>query len=335
MQSGISASQELVSQFNELLASDRHFGLLATISSEKLQPLTLLTASSPGSSFSSNVDTLLQPHIKPNEALYIILRRYTSTPALVAVTYVPDPAPVRQKMLFSSTRLSLVRELGSEHFRETIFATTAEELTSAGFEKHDAHTALEAPLTEEERSLGEVRRAEQEAGMGTSTRELHLSKNMAMPVAEPAMAALRELGSGTDRSLVMLKINPDSESVELVPNEATPSSIPELAQAISTTEPRFTFYRFTHSYNGSETSPLLFLYTCPSNPSTKAIKFRMMYPLMKRALLDIAEKEARLLPDKKFEVEEPSEITEEAVLAELHPRAEVKKGFARPKRPGR
>jgi twinfilin-like protein len=357
----IAASQELVSQFNELLASDRHFGLLATISSEKLQPLTLLTPSSPGSSFSSNVDTLLQPHIKPNEALYIILRRYTSTPALVAVTYVPDPAPVRQKMLFSSTRLSLVRELGSEHFRETIFATTAEDLTSAGFEKHDAHTALEAPLTEEERSLGEVRRAEQEAGMGTSTRELHLSKNMAMPVAEPAMAALRELGSGAERSLVMLvsanrsayqyhlriisadmsaspssqKINPDSESVELVPNEATPSSIPELVQAISTTEPRFTFYRFTHSYNGSETSPLLFLYTCPSNPSTKAIKFRMMYPLMKRALLDIAEKEARLLPDKKFEVEEPIEITEEAVLAELHPRAEVKKGFARPKRPGR
>jgi hypothetical protein len=178
--------------------------LLATISSEQLQPLQLLTPSTPGGSFASNVESLLQPHIKPNEALYIVLRRYTSTPALVAVTYVPDTAPVRQKMLFAATRLTLVRELGSEHFRETLFATTAQELTPAGFEKHDAHTAMEAPLTEEERSLGEVRRAEQEAGMGTGTREIHLSKHMATPVAEPALEALKELAAGDGRSLVML-----------------------------------------------------------------------------------------------------------------------------------
>ena len=56
-------------------------------------------------------------------------------------------------MLFASTRLTLVRELGGEHFRESIFATTAEELSPKGFEKHDAHTALDAPLTEEERKL--------------------------------------------------------------------------------------------------------------------------------------------------------------------------------------
>jgi twinfilin-like protein len=196
------ASQELVSQFNDLLASDTHFGLLATISSEQLRPLQLLTPSS-RASFASNVESLLQPHIKPNEALYVILRRYSSAPALVAVTYVPDTAPVRQKMLFASTRLTLVRELGSEHFRETFFATTPEELTPAGFEKHDAHNALEAPLTEEERSLGDVKRAEQEAGMGTATREIHLSKNLATPVAEEALQALKALGAG-QQSLVML-----------------------------------------------------------------------------------------------------------------------------------
>lgn len=131
------------------------------------------------------------------------------------------------------------------------------------------------------------------------------------------------------------RIDPESESVELVPDEASPSSIPELVQTISATEPRFTFYRFTHSYNGSESSPLLFFYTCPSGFSTKAIRFRMMYPLMKRAVLAIAEKEAALQPAKKFEVEDPSEITEEAVFAELHPKVETKKGFNRPKRPGR
>jgi len=121
----------------------------------------------------------------------------------VAVTYVPDTAPVRQKMLFASTRLTLVRELGSEHFRDTFFATTADELSPAGFDKHDAHTALEAPLTEEEKSLGEVRRAEQEAGMGTGTRAIHLSKNLDTSVADAALQALQDLAANS-RSLVML-----------------------------------------------------------------------------------------------------------------------------------
>ena len=66
----------------------------------------------------------------------------------------------------------------------------------------------------------------------------------------------------------------------------------------------------------------------------KAIKFRMMYPLMKRAVLEVASREGLTL-EKKFEVEDPSEITEESVLADLHPKLEERKGFSRPKRPGR
>ncbi|EON99725.1 putative cofilin tropomyosin-type actin-binding protein [Phaeoacremonium minimum UCRPA7] len=339
MQSGISASQELVSHFNTLLSSDEHFGLLATISSEALKPISFLTpsstSSSTSSSFSDNVSALLSPVLKPNEALYIILRRYPTAPRFVAVTYVPDSAPVRQKMLFASTRLTLVRELGSEHFRETIFATTAEELSPAGFEKHDAHSAMDAPLTEEERSLSEVKRAEQEAGQGTGTREIHLSKSLAMPVAEDALAALKALGADGGSSLVMLKVNSETEAVELVPDNSSPSSISELTQTISSTEPRFSFFRFTHDYGGNHSSPLLFFYTNPATPGTKAIRNRMLYPLMKRAVLTIAETEAGLNIEKKFEVEEPSEITEDSVLGELHPKLEVRKGFSRPKRPGR
>ncbi|ESA43439.1 actin depolymerizing protein [Neurospora crassa] len=336
MQSGISASKELVSQFNDLLGSPSTFGLLINIANEQLQPIQTLT-SSPGSSFASNVDTLLTPHIKEKEALYIILRRYDSSPALVAVTYVPDTAPVRQKMLFASTRLTLVRELGSEHFRETIFATNAKELTSQGFEKHDAHTALDAPLTEEEKSLGEVKRAEQEAGAGTSKREIHLGTHMAMPMGEDALAALKGLAEeGGGEGLVMLKVNPTTETIELVPSSSSsnPSSIADLVQAISPSEPRFTFFRYTHTHNGSEESPILFFYTNPSsNGGRVAIKQRMLYPLMKRAVLEVASKEG-LNVDKKFEVEEPSEITEDGVLGELHPKAVQSRGFARPKRPG-
>ena len=61
----------------------------------------------------------------------------------------------------------------------------------------------------------------------------------------------------------------------------------------------------------------------------------MLYPLMKRAVLKIADKEAGLTLEKKFEVEDPSEITEQSVMDDLHPKATTRSGFSRPKRPGR
>ncbi|ROT40804.1 cofilin/tropomyosin-type actin-binding protein [Sodiomyces alkalinus F11] len=334
MQSGISVSDELHSRFNSLLSSDTHFGLLATIQSETLQPLEFLPRVSPSASFTDNLTSLAQ-HLTPNEALYIILRRYDTIPRLVAVTYVPDAAKVRQKMLFASTRLTLTRELGTEHFRETIFATTPGELSPSGFAKHDAHNDLDAPLTEEEKSLGAVKRAEQEAGSGTGVREIHLSKSLSMPLTEDVIAAMKEAAQEGGRVLTMLKINPDTEVVELVPSTEVPTSISELAQTISPTEPRFTFFRYSHSHNGDTSSPMLFFYTCPITPGNKAIKTRMLYPLMKRAVLSVATDDAGLDLAKKFEVEEPSEITEDLVHAELHPKVEARQAFRRPKRPGR
>lgn len=123
--------------------------------------------------------------------------------------------------------------------------------------------------------------------------------------------------------------------VELVPESPNPSSITELSKSISTTEPRFTFYRFTHTHDGVEQSPVLFFYTCPATAGTKSIKYRMLYPLMKRAVLTVAENEAGLKLEKKFELEEPSEIIEQDVLNDLHPQVSVRQGFSRPKRPGR
>jgi twinfilin-like protein len=108
-------------------------------------------------------------------------------------------------MLFASTRLTLVRELGIERFRETIFATTKAELTAEGFKKHDQHTQLAAPLTEEEQSLGAVKRAEAEEGLGMSAKKGHISDSMSIQISERALEALRKLNSSNDgENLVQL-----------------------------------------------------------------------------------------------------------------------------------
>lgn len=121
----------------------------------------------------------------------------------MAVTYVPDTANVRQKMLFASTRLTLTRELGAERFRETILATTRQELTAEGWRKHDKHAELMAPLTEEEQTLQGVKEAEVEASRGTSARGSHVSSGLSFPMSADALAALKGLPDGQE-NLVQL-----------------------------------------------------------------------------------------------------------------------------------
>ena len=165
-------------------------------------PISSLPSSS--SDFNSDI-TLLQQHLTPNEALYIILSRYNAPDGLVAVTYIPDTAPVRQKMLFASTRLTLTRELGTEKFREALFVTTKEELNADGWKKHDSHIGLQAPLTEEERTLKGMKDAEAEEGSrGTGARNSHVSSGLSFPVSDDAVEALKALAAGRDGALVQL-----------------------------------------------------------------------------------------------------------------------------------
>lgn len=330
MQSGISASQELQTAFQKLVSTPSQRGLLCTITKETLTPLTVLEPST--SSFYDDL-ALLAPHLVHNVALYIILRRYDSneTAPFVAITYVPDSAPVRQKMLFASTRLTLVRELGIERFRETIFATTKEELTKEGFEKHDKHVKLDAPLTEEEQSLGDVKRKEAEEGRGMNARKSHVSSGgVSMPISDEALRALEGLSGDSGDNLVQLKINIASETMELA--SSTQAPISQLSSSISPTEPRYTFYRYTHNYNGNSSSPILFIYTCPSGSK---IKERMLYAASSRSAVAVAESQAGLTIAKKIEASSPDEISAESIDDDLHPKVEVKKAFDRPKRPGR
>ncbi|KAH8805617.1 hypothetical protein F5884DRAFT_677914 [Xylogone sp. PMI_703] len=322
-------SKELQSAFQDLVSDTSKFGLLCTIKDEAIEPLVTL---SPATGSFDNDISLLQPHVKPDAPLYIILRRYETTDAapFVAVTYVPDTAKVRQKMLFASSRLTLTRELGIERFRETIFATTSEELTKEGFHKHDQHTKLEAPLTEEEQVLGEVKRKEAEEGRGLAERRSHVSSGVKMPITDEALSALKRLGEDGGDNLVQLKINTASELMELA--SATSTDISSLSTTISATEPRYSFYRYAHTYQGESLSPILFIYTCPSGSK---IRERMLYAASSKSAMDVGESEAGIKIEKKIETGSPEDLSQEGIEGDLHPKVETKRAFDRPKRPGR
>ena len=61
----------------------------------------------------------------------------------------------------------------------------------------------------------------------------------------------------------------------------------------------------------------------------------MLYAASSRSAQQMAEAEAGLRIERKIEASEPGDVTRESVEGDLHPVAEVKRGFERPKRPGR
>lgn len=79
------------------------------------------------------------------------------------------------------------------------------------------------------------------------------------------------------------RINVQSEVIELA--ETSSTSAVGLATSISDTEPRFSFFRYTHDFEGTQQSPLIFIYTCP--PGSK-IRERMIYASSKLGVIRAA-----------------------------------------------
>ncbi|KAK3676287.1 Twinfilin-1 [Recurvomyces mirabilis] len=335
MQSGISASQELQDAFNTLVSSSGQRAVIAHIENEQIVAATTIPAH--GDRFEDDLGQL-QQHLTPNKAAYILLKTHAGSPdGYAAVTYVPNAAPVRQKMLFASTRLTLARELGLERFRQQIFTTEASELTKEGWAKHEAHTALDAPLTEEESGLKGAKDAEAAESVGTSGRRGHVTSRVDVKTGEGVIEALECLKEeGCKGTLVQLKYQLPAEVLTL--DSSTDGVEPSaVAGTIASNEPRYSFYS---SPSAGAAPEILFIYTCPTSSK---VKERMIYATGKSWTRTVAERDAGIIFAKSLEATEPRELTTDvlggsqtaAAQDEAASESKPGNGFARPKRPGR
>jgi twinfilin-like protein len=229
-------------------------------------------------------------------------------------------------MLFASTRLTLVRELGGEHFSESVFCTEADELTEKGWEKHVKHTESENPLTAEEQSLQDIKEAEALESRGTRGQGLAQGSGLVIRADDAISSALQTLGQGGADNLVQLRMDVPTETLQLVSSSsASPST---LSTIIDAAEPQFSFYR--HDDAGSS---IVFISTCPSGAK---IKERMLYAASRGNVINLAQSQGGLKISKRIEATNPDEVSEAVVLDEFKvEEKEGKKGFSKPKRPGR
>jgi twinfilin-like protein len=206
-------SAELQDAFTRFNSDPSIFCLPVSITAETLTPLPPISfqGTPTADSFIAALPQLSSV-LQPKTPIYLLLRRPTSSSTtLVALTYIPSNAPVRAKTLFASTRSTLSRELGTEKFGSTVFATEEEEiLTKEAWQERDGEgpnaVSREDMMGEKERELEAVRRAEAEARSGTPGRDIGIGgtfgpgsgsgMKISMPVDEAAKTALRDLQDG-------------------------------------------------------------------------------------------------------------------------------------------
>jgi twinfilin len=313
MQSGITASTELQNAFTMYATDTKLFALPITITSESLQPLPSVPFPSSHSGLFNSIHTL-SDILKPTEPLFLLLRRAPSSNELIAITYIPSRAPVRQKTLFASTRNTLMRELGSEKFSETVFLTEREEILdpSQWDERAKGNAAAsggvptpgaarggvdEGLLSTEERELQAVKRAEEEERHGTRGRDLmgaggsgvdfmsgasgdgSKGKNAMKfsPEAKSSMASFKDLAS-TAGKMACYSIDLSTEEIQLVltKSDVQPSSV---AGNIPTERPSYTLY------NAPDVPGTIFIYVCPGSSK---IKDRMIHASSRLGMTKIA-----------------------------------------------
>jgi len=243
----------------------------------------------------------------------------------VLVAYVPDGSTVRERMLYASSRDNLRKQLGANYFGEDLYGSQKEEMSYPAFEDFRKRKIVDnSVLTASE--LQYRREVTAEIAVGTQTEYVHSVK---FPMSTQAVAQLKNLSSGST-NLVQLFVDPTKETIELASSSS--GDLAALRASIPTNEPRFTIYRWDHSHEGASYNSIVFIYSCTND---SPIKLKMLYSTVKAVAIGTAEEQGIKI-DKKLEISESEEISQESLVELLHPPSDEKKQtFVKPGRPGR
>jgi twinfilin-like protein len=247
-------------------------------------------------------------------------------------------------MLYASMRLILLKSLGSTVFTDSIFATSKEDLTANAYASHLRHVAAPQPLSTREQEMVDLRAAERETASydGSRARTSHIGTGVGLNWSEEVERAVIELGQGTGPSIVILSVDPQSETLTLRSTEDIPVS--SLGSSLPASEPCYALFSWERFGGPNAEREIIFIYSCPSN---SPIKNRMIYSSGSTSTFQTAKDILTSLSppvtvvSRKVETSDPTELDEEYLKAELGctdrtaPPAETSRGFSRPKRPPR
>ncbi|CAJ0634385.1 7365_t:CDS:10 [Entrophospora sp. SA101] len=227
-QTGIQVSEELGELFANAVAKGDLRIIRVSIINESLVPNGTREIKSDWKSDFSEIAEFLEEEV-PCFILYRLDSKSSSGDyEWLFAAYVPDHSKVRNKMLYAATRATLTKELGNNRFVDSMYGTSMSEFTLEGYEQHKKHQNADAPLTQREKELAEIK--------------------IAFPLTDEAIEAIKSLKSDSNKN--NFSIDTEKEKVEL--DVMKKIDIENLANSFPIDMPRYAFFIYDHHHNGQE-----------------------------------------------------------------------------------
>ncbi|CAL1526647.1 unnamed protein product [Lymnaea stagnalis] len=319
---------------------------------------------------SIHYDELVVPLLDDKCPCYILYRFDTKNSMgyeWLFIAWSPDFAPVRQKMLYAATRATMKSEFGGGQIKDELFGTVQSDVTLRGYHKHVQAALAPAPLTMAEEELQFIKQNEVNAHINVETKSQTM-KGVGFPLTPDAETAVLSFRDGAF-NYVQLSLDLEKEVVNLSATDNI--HISHLISHVPTESARYHLFNFQHTHEGDSIESIVFLSYQPDdqfffpvhlfNPEAPVVEFQSMHSLLLLLLLPVfiysmpgykcSIRERMLYSscknplvdqlaklgieiEKKIEVDDPSELKEEYVYDEIHPKKNVaRQAFAKPKGP--
>jgi len=326
-QTGIQPNEKLRSYF--VKSQDGSIRLMKiTIQNEEL---VLDQYREPGGSWEDDYNRLVLPLLESDHPCYLLYRLDKPSQTgyeWLFICWSPDVSPVREKMLYASTKATLKMQFGGTQIKDEMFGTVKDDVSLQGYMKHIAASNCPAPLTFSEEELQNIKKSETGVDISIDTRHQTI-QGLAMPISDAAIEKLFDMKEGIV-DYIQLSIDLVKEEINL--ESCEPTTVTSLCRRIPKDAARYHLFNFKHSYDGDYLKSIVFIYSMPGYNCS--VKERMMYSSCKAPLVSVIEQKVELEITRKVEIDSGSELTEEFLINEIHPKTNIhKQKFAKPKGP--
>lgn len=290
-QSGIIADQQLLNVLNTTTVSESTRVLIITAKLSKDN--TVVEINEQYDNFAQ-----LQKDLDNEQPYYIFIKDDNiDDKHYNFISYVPDNAPVRSKMLYASTKNTIIRQIGTNLIDQQILCTDLDELNEFITKDNNATKKTgvvdDNLLTESERIELEIAQQQREFKQQTRGQPLVSQTN--------GISGQLSFNVITDNSLVedlkvdnVLSFHIDNEQVKIL-KKYNISKADDII--ISQEHPSYTVYRNNELF--------YFIYACPSGSK---VKQRMIYASNKSGFIKYLQDLEHINFKKVIEIGEPNEL---------------------------
>ncbi|OWB66142.1 hypothetical protein B5S30_g1478 [[Candida] boidinii] len=214
--------------------------------------------------------------ITTTEPCYIIIKEDNassiSTSNYYFISWVPDEAKVKDKMIYASAKNNILKDLGLEFFKSILFMSELTELSESGWKSLQTHENSTKPLSDSEKSLQNVKNLEMlnSIGLINNRKKLvndnHLlNGSLNFKINDDLLEILSNNSDFKNGEFISINIV-DEVLVLKLSDELIPNDISSIIDKLPSDSPNYTILKLNDLF--------YFIYSCPSGSK---VKDRMVY----------------------------------------------------------